>query len=798
MLNVTFGGLAMKWTSVAQKLCGGVIVAGVGAALLWPLDAAEAQSVPTIIAPTPSQGGSSGSAAPAVPGQPVLGDIEIQGIQRIEPATVKSYMGLNAGDRLSARRVNEALKTLFGTGLFADVTMEMRGDTLVVRVVENPIINRIAFEGNKRIDDEELDAEVQLRPRVVYTRTRVQSDVQRLLEVYRRSGRFAAQVEPKVIQLEQNRVDLVFEIDEGPKTGVEKISFVGNRFFSDSALRGELATKESRWYRFLSGGDTYDPDRLTFDRELLRRFYLSSGFADFNVVSAVAELTDDRENFFITFTVEEGERYTFSGFDIVSKIPDIDPEPMREIVEIEAGGWYDADIVEDTIVSLTNAVGDQGYAFVDIRPIVDRDRDARTIHVTFEIQEGPRVYVERIDIRGNTRTLDKVVRREFKLVEGDAFNSSLMRRSRSRIRDLQFFSDVQVSNVPGSGPDKTIVQVDVEEQSTGEMTIGAGFSTDDGALAELAIRERNLLGRGQDLSLSTRLAQNGQNVDLSFTEPYFLERELSAGFDVFHAIDDQQDESSFDSKRTGLALRTGYELTDEWRQSLFYRIAREEITNVSSSASLFIRSQEGEEVISAVGHTLTFDRRNSRIDPTDGYFVTMQNEVAGIGGTVNYLKTSFSGGNYYAFNEDVLLITEGEVGQLVGLGQDTRILDRYFLGGRSMRGFASGGLGPRDTSTEDALGGEHLAVASVEVQFPLGLPEEFGLKGAVFSDIGYLSSIPESSASIRDTGSIRSSLGVGVLWASPFGPIRMDFATAVTKEDFDKTETFQFNFGTRF
>lgn len=775
------------------------VFAGVGmAACLALAGQVAAQSVPTIIAPTPGQDDSAPEAAPALPGQPTLGAIEIEGIQRIEPETVKSYMGLREGDALSGPKVNEALKTLFGTGLFADVTMEMRGDTLVVRVVENPIINRIAFEGNKRIDDDELDAEVQLRPRVVYTRTRVQSDVQRLLEVYRRSGRFAAQIEPKVIQLEQNRVDLVFEINEGPKTGVEKISFVGNKYFSDSALRGEIATKESRWYRFLSGGDTYDPDRLTFDRELLRRFYLASGFADFNVVSAVAELTESRENFFITFTIEEGERYTFSGFEIESKIPDIDPAPMYEMVEIEAGEWYDADLVEDTILTLTNAVGDQGYAFVNILPKVDRNRETREIFVTFEIQEGPRVYVERIDIRGNTRTLDKVIRREFKLVEGDAFNSTLLRRSRTRIQDLGFFANVDVSNVPGTGPDKTVVQVDVEEQSTGELTIGAGFSTDDGALAELAVRERNLLGRGQSLSLSTRLAQNGQQIDLSFTEPYFLDRELSAGFDIFHTIDDNQDESSFDSKRTGGALRVGYSLTEDWRQSLFYRLSQEEITNVSNSASLFVRSQEGQSTVSSVGQTLTYDRRNSRIDPTDGYFLSMSNSVAGLGGSVRYVNTTFGAGYYYSVTDDILFLTEGEVGALVGLGQDTRLLDRFQLGGRSLRGFESAGIGARDISTDDALGGEHMAVTTVEMQFPVGLPEEFGVKGAIFSDIGYLNSIPESGANIRDTGKIRSSLGVGVLWASPFGPIRMDFAGAFSKEDFDRTEVFQFNFGTRF
>lgn len=780
-------------------LCGAcAVIASVSLLSPW---SARAQTVPPIVAPSAPGGGEVGgqSGANSVsPTAPVIQRIAIEGAQRIERETVLSYIGVREGDRIDARGINRALKTLFGTGLFADVTMQMAGDTLSIRLVENPIINRIAFEGNRRIDDETLEAETQLRPRVVYTRTRVQNDVQRVLDLYRRSGRFAARVEPKVIQLEQNRVDLVFEIAEGPLTGIEKISFIGNDFFSDGALREELVTKESRWYRFLSSSDTYDPDKTTFDRELLRRFYLANGFADFRVVSAVAELTENQEDFFITFTLEEGERYQFGTFDITSRIPDIDPEPLMDVVDLEEGDWYDADAVDDTIVAITNAVGDQGYAFVDVRPNIERDRDARTISIVFEIQEAPRVFVERIDIRGNTRTLDEVIRRDFLLVEGDAFNSTKLRRSRQRISNLGFFGNVEVTNVPGSDPDKTIIQVDVEEQSTGELSIGAGFSSTDGALGELSIRERNLLGRGQDLRLSTTLSQRRQLIDFAFTEPYFLDRKLAAGIDLFHVLRDNQDIASFDSSETGIGFRLGYDLNNHWSQTLRYRFARETIENIDSDANIFIQAEEGEEFVSLVGQTLAYDRRNSTVEPTSGYLFEFGTDVAGLGGTVSYLRTRANASYYFPITEEMRIITGAEIGSLIGFGDDNRISDRFQLGGDNLRGFAFAGAGPRDSASNDALGGERLATGTVELVFPLGLPDEFGLSGALFSDVGYLTEVDDTGPSIQDEPSIRASIGTGVSWSSPFGPIRIDLSHAVLKEDFDETEFFRFNFGTRF
>ncbi|HSE78954.1 MAG TPA: outer membrane protein assembly factor BamA [Alphaproteobacteria bacterium] len=727
-------------------------------------------------------------------------EIAVEGTQRIDPETIRSYMLIRPGDRASVEQLDRSLKALFGTGLFADVTIRRDGDRVVVNVVENPIINRIAFEGNRRVEDEILNKEVQLRPRVVYTRAKVQADVKRVLDLYRRSGRFAATVEPKVIQLPQNRVDLIFEINEGQVTSVERINFVGNARFSDSTLRDVIQTKESRWYRILSTDDTYDPDRLSFDRDLLRRYYLKNGYADFRVVSAVAELTPDREGFFITFTLEEGERYRFGGVDIVSRLRDLEPEKLRGRLLTREGDWYDAEAVERSVTGLTDEIGTLGYAFVDVRPRINRDREARTISITYDIQEGPRVYVERINITGNVRTLDKVIRREMRLVEGDAFNTAKLRRSRQRIRNLGFFEKVDVTNVAGEAADRTVINVDVQERSTGELSFGVGFSTADGALADIAIRERNLLGRGQDLRLGFVLSQRRQEVDLSFTEPYFLERNMSAGFDLFRIIRDFQDEAGYDQETTGFGLRTGYQIAENLRQTLRYTLREDDITDVDPTASRLIREQEGTTLSSILGQDLLYDRRDDRFDPREGYFVRLSTDLAPGGiGDVAFSRNRLAAGYYIPIAEEWVASISGEVGYLFGLNsEDVRIQHRFYIGGETLRGFETAGIGPRDITTTDALGGNQFYIGTVAVTFPSGLPKELGIRTTLFSDFGTLWNTDSVGPEVVDVDSIRVSVGVGAVWRSPFGPIRISLAQAVRKEDFDKDELFRFSFGSRF
>lgn len=728
----------------------------------------------------------------------VIRQIVIEGVQRIEPDTVRTYLLVREGDPFDPARIDRSLKSLFATGLFSDVSMARDNGTLIVSVAENPIINRVAFEGNRRIDNETLESETVLRPRVIYTRSKVQGDVRRILTLYRRSGRFAATVEPQIIQLPDNRVDLVFVIDEGPATKVESIRFIGNEAYSDSRLREVIRTRQSAWWRFLATEDTYDPDRLALDQELLRRFYLSRGYADFRVISAVAELTPEREDFFITFTIEEGARYRFGEINIETTLVDLDPERLRGQIEFSEGDWYDAEALEDTIEALTEAVGDFGYAFVDVRPRIVRDRETTTINVTFEINEGPRVFVERIDITGNVRTLDRVIRREFRLVEGDPFNAPKLRRSQQRIRNLDFFQNVQVDQVPGSAPDRAVVNVNVEEKSTGSISIGAGYSTTSGAIGDITLRERNLLGRGQDIRARVLIAQRDSQINLSFTEPYFLDRQIAAGFDAFRISVDRQDESSYDESSYGGAVRFGYPITERLTQSWRYSLRETTIKNVPADASLFIREAEGSALVSEVFQSLTYDRRDSTINPTEGYFATWSIGVAGLGGDVRYARNQLQAGYFYPITEQWILAFRGSGGYVVGLGEDVRLFERFFVGGDNLRGFATAGVGPRDLATDDALGGEWFYTGSAEIAFPLGLPEELPIRGRVFTDFGSSGGVTPSGPTVADTGSVRVSVGAGVTWSSPFGPIGVDVGFPVVKEDFDVEELFRVNFGARF
>ena len=725
-------------------------------------------------------------------------DIRVEGAQRIEPDTVRSYVPIRAGQKITTQALDEALKKLFATGLFADVIVRREGSVIVVRVVENPIINRIAFEGNKRVSNDILEDEVKLRPRIVYTRSRVQNDVQRLIDVYRRNGRFAVTVEPKVIQLPQNRVDLIFEITEGPVTEIRRIGFVGNVKYSDSDLRSVVRTKETAWYRFLTADDIYDPDRLTFDRELLRRFYLSNGYADFRVVSAIAELAPNREGFFITFTIEEGERYRFGKIDVAAKLRDLSSDQLKGLIKVKNGDWYNADVVKNVVLNLTDAVSTLGYAFVDIRPRVKRKKKERVIDITFRVREGPRVFVERIDITGNVRTIDSVIRREMVLVEGDAFNASKTRRARKKIRNLGFFEKVDVKNVVGSRPDKTVLQVKVRERSTGEISFGAGFSTTNGFLGNVGIRERNLLGKGQDLLLKMTIAAESSEIDLQFTEPYFLDRKLSGGFDLFRTTKDLQDESSFQRKSFGAGLRLGFEYSDIFRQRIRYRITRDEVTDVASSASLAIKGQEGAAVKSEISQILTYDGRDDPFLPTKGVVARFNTDLAGLGGVVKYIRTKVKATKFFPITEKFIGSIGGSAGYIIGLGKEIRIVDRFFLGGPSLRGFSVAGAGPRDETTGDSVGGKFFYRGSAQVTFPIGLPSEFGVKGRMFSDIGSLSNSESTLATITDEKSLRASVGFGLSWRSPFGPILLDFSKALLKEDFDKTEVFRFDFGVKF
>jgi len=746
----------------------------------------------------PGLGGAGPSAPPMQPQSIILRDVAVEGNQRIEVSTIQSYLTAQPGEAFNEEQADRSLKALFATGLFSDVNLRMQGSTLVVRVTENPVVNRVVFEGNRRINDDTLNRELTLKVRQVYTRAKVQADTQRIQQIYRRSGRFAATVEPKVVQLAQNRVDLVFEISEGPITTVGRIRFIGNRAYSDGKLREEIQTKESAWWRFLSSDDNYDPDRVTFDREKLRKFYLSKGYADFRVANAVAELSPSRENFFITFTVDEGDRYRLGGIDLTSELKNVDPKNLRKLVELSPGDVYNADLVEKNVQTLTAELGRLGYAFVEVRPEVQKNREKRTIDVTFVIGESPRVYVERIDVVGNVRTLDKVIRREFRLVEGDAFNAAKLRRTKTRVRGLNFFDKVEISENKGSAPDKVVLTAEVQERSTGELSFGVGYSTAESVIGDVSIRERNLLGRGQDLRLGFSLSTRRQQIDLGFTEPYFLDRELAAGFDLVRRRSDLARRSGFTQTTTGATVRAGFPITEYLDDQVFYRLKLDEIDDVDSTQSRFIKAEEGSFTTSSVGNTLIYDRRDDKIEPTTGYVVRLNQEIAGLGGSERYFRNVLQAGHYFPIADEVVFSISGETGHIAAFGERLRLPNRFFIGGDTFRGFASGGVGPRETVNSKAIGGRYYYVSTAEMTFPLGLPNDFGIKGRLFTDAGSVWNSGESGADVRDVNSVRVAIGTGVSWKSPFGLIRLDLGIPVRKEDFDDTEVFRVNFGSRF
>ena len=725
-------------------------------------------------------------------------EILVQGAKRIDPETIISFGQIELGEKFDEVKLNEIIKNLFDTGLFADVELSLQDGLLTVFVEENPLINRVVFEGNDRIDSDDLERELQLKPRQVFTRTKVQQDTQRLLDIYRVTGRFGVKVQPQLVMLEQNRVDLIFEIDEGNISKISKISFIGNDKFSDSKLRDVIQSKEDAFYRFLTSDGTYDPDRLNFDGELLRRFYLNNGFIDFQVVSTVGELSTGEDSFAVTFTLDEGKRYKLGKITLESAVEDIDIEDLHHLLKGLEGNWYNARLINKAVDRLVGQLGVDGFAFVDIKREIKRNVNKNAVALALYIAKTPRVYVERINIEGNSRTLDAVIRREFDLLEGDAFNVSKLRRARRSIRNLGFFSKAKVDSMPGSAKDKTIIRVSVEEKSTGEISLGAGFSSQDGPLANIGIRERNLLGKGQDLTFNFKGSAARQEFKIGFTEPYFLNRDVSAGFDLVQSTTDRQTESSFDERKAGGGLRLGYSLGPDLRQRLKYSVERTQIRNVDDQASIFIKEQEGNNTVSQLSHTTSYDRLDNRRQPSKGYALSLTNDLAGLGGDARHLRSKLKAGYFVPILEDQVLSFRLETGYIKGIGKDVKIGERFFLGGRKIRGFAPSGVGPRDLETKDVLGGNQYYTGSVELRFPIGLPNELGLKASIFSDVGSLSGLDQNSSQIEDSPGLRASVGMGLSWATGIGLMRLDFASAMLKEELDETEFISFSFGAGF
>jgi outer membrane protein insertion porin family len=794
--------------------------------------------------------------------------IVIEGSRRVEADTIRSYFKPGPGGRIGPEQEDEALKALLATGLFSDVRISHPGNRIVVTVVENPVINRVAFEGNKKAKDEQLTAEVQSKPRGTLSRPTVQADVQRIIEIYHRSGRFDVSVNPKIIELPNNRVDLVFEIQEGQKTGVKEIRFVGTRAFSSGRLKDVIKTSESNWLSFLQTTDIYDTDRVEADRDLLRRFYLKQGYADVRILSAVGEYDPARKGFIVTFTIDEGGQYRVGTVEIVSNVHAINPISLRGQLKLSVGSVYNADLVERSVEAITIAAARNGYAFANVRPRGDRNFEAKTINLVFVVEEGARAYIERINVRGNSRTRDYVIRREFDLAEGDAYNRALIDRAERRLKNLNYFKTVKITNEPGSAPDRVVVNVDVEEQPTGEFSVSGGYSTADGLIGELSIADRNLMGRGQYAKAAITYGQRVRGFDLSFVEPFFLGYRMGAGIDLFARQNLASNYVSYDSQTIGANFRLGFALTEEIGFQPRYSIYQQKITlplNLNNcqfstnalvnggpgvtplneangsdtnpvangpfggcyadgEASLAVRKElaAGPVTVSLVGYTLSYNTTDNNKVPTSGLFAELRQDFAGIGGDVNFIRTSMEVRKYYEIFSDVVSVLKFQAGNIAPWGgNDLRMLDQFQMGPNLVRGFQPAGIGPRDLTpgtTNDALGGSLYWGLSFEAQTPLYfLPKDVGIKVAAFADAGNLWNYQGPTfwnvtgetlqVGLDSASLVRSSVGVGLLWDSPLGPLRFDLAYPLTKycatppgggQVCDRTQVFRFSGGTRF
>ena len=733
--------------------------------------------------------------------------IRVEGTQRVEDETVMAYMLVREGLKDAADLVDQSVKTLFSSGLFADVTIRRQDKGLIVTVVENPIVNRVSFEGNSAITDDNLGKEGILSARQIYTRAKVQDDVERQIELYRRSGRFAVRIEPKVIQLPQNRVDLVFEISEGPTTGISAINFLGNRVFSDDELRDVILTRESRWWRIFSASDNYDPDRVAYDGELLRQHYLSKGYADFAVIATNAELTRNGESFFVSFVIEEGQKYNFGEARISTSLDTLDIIELEEQITHQAGEQYDQRALDKTVDALTKVVGESGFAFANIRPRPRTNSEAATIDIEYVIKEGPRVYVERVNVNGNTRTKDDVIRREIRLVEGDAFNKVLLSRSERGVRGLNFFSDVQVTETPGTEDDKTIIDVDVREMPTGELSFGVGYSSAEDFTTQLSVSERNFLGRGQSLRVNVGLSNQVQRYTIGFTEPYFLGRDVSAGFSVFNTQTDYDYQQGLELNESGIAFSLGFPLSEDGRLSLFANFVNDELTDPRNAGLVSDRSYDLSK--QEFGYFYSIDQRDDFINPSDGWNISFGQDIAGPGGDVSYLRTRASANFYEEIAEGWIFHLRGTMGIIHDYkGGPINYNDRFFRGGRDFRGFERGGVGPREVSASAAdpsqgfaLGANRYMIGTAQVSLPLGLSKESGVRANLFVDFGVLGETDAQAPAgrvIEDEMAFRATTGLSFAWRSPFGPVRFDFAEPLAKEDYDQTRFFRFTIGTSF
>ena len=725
-----------------------------------------------------------------------VSEIAISGNSRVSDSTISVYLPVRVGDTISEDSLDNAIDSLFATKLFNDVTINIEGTRISIAVVENPIVNRVNIEGNDVLDDERLLAELDIQPRRVFTRKVAVDATQKLLEIYRLSGRYAAEITPQVIRLDNNRVDLIFEVDEGPLIKVTSISFIGNETFSDFALRQVISSRQVRWWAFLSSVDKYDESRLDYDARLLRQFYLGRGYANIEIKRAQGGLLADRSGFALTFEIDEGTRYKLRDVSFTSQITDIDVSKFRDDIPLEKGDWYNVKGLEQGLLNVTNSLGNLGYAFVDIRPQVTPDTDSNELDIEISIGEGRKNYIERIEVVNNSRTRDTVIRRELEVVEGDPYNQLKLDKSLRNIKNLGFFRTVDISTVRGSADDQTIAKINVEEQSTGDFSIGVGYSSLDKSTVSLGINERNFLGSGRGLKFSTSLSESRTDYRLGLTEPYFLDRDLRGSAEIFNQ---KVENSTLTTKSTGVNLGAAFDAADGYYHRIGYELSSADSTQSSTTATSLTGEENKDLLRSALSYTIGRSTLDNRFDPTKGYLYELDETVSGLGGDVTFMKTSARASYFKPLNfNSFILGVRGRAGFVDGLGEKVTQSARFYLGGRTVRGFDSSGIGPRDTGANSAVGGNYMYSATAEIVSSYGLSEDLGVRWTVFSDIGSVwdTDYPSGVTGANDD-SLRQSVGVGFLWDTAVGPLTFYWADAVSKTSHDQLKRFQFNIGTR-
>ena len=721
--------------------------------------------------------------------------IVIQGNKRLESELILRSSGLKEMG-LDDRSFSQAIKNLYRSGYFSDVNIYKSKGVVYVNVRENPIIDLISIEGNKEITDEIILEEIGTRPRNVFSRELIKNDSEKILTLYKRQGFFSTFVEPKIIKVDENRVNLVFEVFEGKEATIKKVNFTNNKIFSDSTLKDVISSTEYRWYEFWGTNDRFDKDRINYDKDLLKKYYFDNGYIDFEIVSVNSSLVDNRKDFIVNFTIFEGKRYKITNVKFNSSIRNLSSIKIKDLVDVDKGDWFSSKELDDAIKKITDETSKMGYAFVDISPRIKKIGDNK-VEVTFEIQEGTKIFIDRINISGNVKTNDDVIRRELTFVEGDAYNSSKIKESERHIRGTGLFDNIEIKLDEMVGTNKTEVDVGVTERSTGQFTVGAGFSSLDGAIGSIGIKESNLFGEAKELSLNLGLSTRKSEIDLSFTDPYFLNKDLAAGIDIFNIRRNQKTYSGYKHNIIGFKLRTGFEIIDNLRYFSSYTLKRDKIHDIDNDTSIYIQAQEGKRVTSVIGQALQYDELNDRINPTDGYRVRFDVDYFGLGGDSEHILTELKIANFLRITDGVILGNFLEGGYIASI-KEVKINDLFFLNGDQLRGFKNLGVGPRDSSTSDSLGGEVYYVNRNELTFPIGLPDDLGIGGLIFADIGTVYNTSSSGSNIRDESSLRASAGIGLSWLSPFGPVKFYLSKAILKENYDKKEIFRFSFGTTY